>query len=375
MAAPTILETYPNDEDVGIPIGQTAYIQFDRGVDLQSVIDHIVMYGPDFDMTSGPDSALWIDFDTGNNPYFLHSPGFKGLVPLTFELKYWDLDSDTEVTSPPVVTGEADETGYGIAGMGHRVLITPKNPLAADASYTLFVIGDPDTLGRGISSRTVFDVVPDGGNGGSTGSLAAYGGYTGLSSDTVNIRITTAGDIGTAKYKWWYTSWGEGAAITGRVTSRRFRRLEDGLQIRFTGSGFVLDDLYTFNVETIERLATNTKVDFTTNDGTYTAPPASPATPATCTPPSTLAIPGAVGSDATTLYLLEMDPEDGSYNNALSTRTITLTFSEDLDSNTVTNSTVRLFLHDVEGYYQGTAEPEELQKELTVASNTITIEF
>ena len=373
MAAPSIVRVYPADNDTGIPVGETMAVYFDRGVDLKTAVESIVLYGADSDQTSGPDNAIWIDEHTGDNKFFLRSPGFKGLVPVKIELVYWDT-TDTvtyaEVASPSVVTSEADELA---ADYGHKVKITvdPKysSTLAPDTEFTLYVNGDPDGTETGIAARTVFDVVAGGGNAGS-GALFLYGTYEGLADDTLNVEITDAGNIGTAEYRWWWTSAGSGSATTGRVTNRRYRTVDSGIQIRFTGSDLQVGDTWTANVETINRMATSTNVVFTTNDGSYTTAPSSTSTPASSSPPSTV-LPSATQD----FDVESMDPLNGSYNIDPNKRIITIVFTDDLDASTVTDDSVTLWKYPVEGYYQSTWEPVELQKSLVVAGDTLTIRY
>jgi hypothetical protein len=378
MAAPIALQTYPADNDTGIPIGISIEVVFDRGIDLSTAKDHVVLYGADFDQTSGPESATWIDSDTGNNPYFLRSPGFQGLVELSARVVYVDLSTGPNYTEvdPGTITSEADEAAFGASGVGHKLILTPREQLAPELLYNFYLLGDPDSVGAGVGSRSVFDVVPDVGNLGN-GSMTSYGGYTGTSADTVIVEITSAGDIGTAKYRWYYQSAGAGTAISGRITARRYRRLEDGLQVRFDGDSFVVGDLFTFNVEPIERLAANNNVQFTTNDGSFVDPPSSPSTPATSSPPASVLppAPGGGASVASTFFVDEVSPEDRAWNVSTNLRTITITFSENLDPTTVTDDTVSLCKYPVKGIDGSNPQPEELQKKLTVAGNILTIEF
>ena len=339
MANPQILLTYPANNDINIPIGERLEIVFDRGLDLSTVKSNIVLYGADYDQTSGPDGAVWIDKDTGDNPYYLKSPGFKGIAEINIELEYVDLSTASSgytAVDPTVVDG-ADEVSQNI---GHRVIITPREPLAPDIEYTLHIVGNESVTAKGVSGRTVYDLVADPGNASTTGLVILYGGYNGLVADTLNIEITSSGDIGTAKYKYWYTSAGSGSAKTGIVTNRRFRTLIDGVQIRFNGSGFVAGDTWTVEVEPVEYLASNYVINFTTNDGSYSEAPDSPSTPATSQPPDTV-IPPAPGSTGT-FYVIDSDPLDKSYGNSLKTRTIRIEFSNLLDETTVTQDTVRL---------------------------------
>lgn len=366
MAAPTIVSVYPADEDTGIPTGAVLSVVFSRGVDLDTVQKSIVLYGADSDTASGPDSAQWLNQESGENPFYLRSPGFKGVVDCDYELVY--IDSDDEPVDPqPTILDSGDETA-GPYRM--RVDITPKRPLAPSVQYTLHVIGDTDDTGRGVGSRTVFDV-----DDAAVVSTTAFALVTGVctrpAAETVRVEVTTPGAIGTAKYRWYYVSEGVGTAVEGKVTSRRYRRLADGLQIRFDGSGFLASDLWAFAVEPQELLQTSTTVVFVTGDGSYTAAPASPSTPATSSPPAS-AIPGSSVSED--LYVVEMDPPDAGSNIAFNDGTITLTFSGLLDEDTVTDATVTVWAYPVSGVYSDTNQPVELSKRLTVSGATLTIE-
>jgi len=365
MSAPTSLQTYPNNGDTGIPIGISMTVVFDRGVDLQSVVDSVHTYGTDFDQTSGPDSTLWIDSDTGNNPFFLTSPGFQGIAETDITLQYVDTTTYADA-SPGVITSEADEV---TATVGHKVILTPRNSLAADALYNMYILGDPAN-NNGVSSRTVFDVERPI-SVSTTGLMENYSGYKGTVADRVMIEITTAGDIGTAKYKWYYSSAGVGSAVLGKVTSRRFRYLnrDDGLQVRFTGSGFLVGDTYEYNVEPREILADSLTVQFTTNDGSYATAPSSPSTPAACVAPATVLPTGTYD-----FYVAEMNPINGSYNVDKNTRQIDITFSDNIDPTTITQSTVKIYKYPVSGVY-GTKKVVELNKILSVLADVLTIKF
>ena len=99
MAAPTITSVYPADADTGLPIGIAIKIDFSSGIDLANAKKYVVLYGADYDRTSGPDSAVWLNHETGENPFFLSSPGFKGLVDANYELVYLNEDGD-EIATP-----------------------------------------------------------------------------------------------------------------------------------------------------------------------------------------------------------------------------------------------------------------------------------
>jgi hypothetical protein len=375
VTAPIVLSTYPADKDSGIPIGISIEVQFDKGIDLEIAKGSVILYGADFDRTSGPEQAAWINLKTGENPFYLKSPGFRGTVPLDFRVEYYDLDTLQPVSSG-VITSSSDEAGgTSTPTIGHRLIATPQEKLAANTLYNLFILGDPSEVGSGISKRTVFDVELS--NPVATGLLYIYGTYTRGLADRVVMEVTRAGDIGTAQYKWWYVSEGPAAARLGHVTSRRYRRLEDGLQIRFNGSAFVLGDTYAFNVEPIERMETNTQLTFTTNDGSFSEPPESPSTPAVAEPPSTILPPvgGGSPSQSTLFDVLGMVPEDRSFNVNMNTRQITITFTDNIDEDSITDESVKLYLVSAVGQYADSMAPRILSKKLTVTDNVLVIDF
>ena len=371
MTAPSLLSTYPNNGDTGIPVGITIKLYFSCGIDSETLKNSVVLYGRDFDFTSGPDTAIWVDKDTGDNPYFLSSPGFKGLIPLKFALGYYTLGTTTEV-DPGVIESQADEVTANV-GTVASITIDPKynTVLPASTELTLVVAGDPNSQGTGVSARTVFDVVADSGNTGN-GVMSVWGTWidNGAADDELNILVTGAGTPATAVYKYWYTSNGVGSAVTNITASRKYRSLVDGLQIRFTGSTLSVGDKWTFSVKAIERLTTNTTIVFTTNDGSYTVAPASPSTPATSLPPSSV-----LPENDNIFEIIQMLPENGSYNISVKNRKIVITFSEPIDASTITNDSVKLYKYPVDGVYDDTYSPVELQKTIDVNSDEITIRF
>lgn len=367
MASPAIVSSYPNNLDTGIPVGISIEILFDAGVDIDTVKNNVVVYGPDSDQTSGPDTIVWTSNATINQSQFLSSPGFTGIVPCDFSVEYWDLDNDVAL-DPGVITGQADESTPDV---GHKLYVTPRNSLAADTTYYVYVIGDPDSLGKGVSARTVFDVEEDVGNTSTTGVVEVYGGYT-STSDTVVVEITTSGDINTAKYRWYYDSDGVPGAVSGKVTSKNYRKLDDGLLIKFDGSGFVSGDIYRFNVEAPERLADNFQFSFATNDGSYELPPDSPSTPATSSPPSTI----LETTDTTGLLeILKITPENRAYNVSVGTDEIVIEFSDTLDEDTLTDESVVLIKSPISKDSCNSQASVILQRTLTVSGNVLTIRF
>ena len=370
MAAPSVVQTYPANNDVGIPVGATLLVYFDNVVDLQSVKNSLILHGPDFDFVTGAGSTQFIRDNGLANPYFLTSPGFTGVAPLEVELAYYTLGTTTEVT--PADSAKLSEAAAAAANIGHVAKVTLAEEFnavfAGDTKYTFSIIGDPDTVGHGLSVQTVYS--PEDVSVSGSGSLFTAGSHTGGMADTVHVKVTRAGNINDAKYKWWYASAGEGSAVTGRITSAKFRELEEGIKIRFSGDDLQVNDEWQFAVGALQRLAASHQIIFTTNDGSYTEAPESPSTPPTSLPPSTI-LPG-YSTATTTISVKSMTPNDGSYNNS-DVHEITVVFSKNPDPASITADTLKLFTYPVEGLYDYAGEKKELAYSYTLSDNILTI--
>ena len=85
--------SYPQNNEDEFPVGQEIIFLFSESVDIKKIKESFVLYGQDFDRTSGPDNALWLNTQSGENPFFLRSPGFKGFVAQEFIPKNNPLES------------------------------------------------------------------------------------------------------------------------------------------------------------------------------------------------------------------------------------------------------------------------------------------
>ena len=367
MARPQIIETFPSNKSESVPVGVKIEITFDRAVDVQSAKDNIVIYGRDYDLVSGPETATWMHEGDALNPLFLRSPEFKGIVDYTLDVVYVSKTTGEEVD----LTEVTDVTVEEYADVYQKIILTPKNILDEKCEFFVYIIGEvEDNIRKGLSKRTVYE--PDISSAVSEeGKVFVYGGYTGKIDDTLYLKITKAGNIGEAEYKYWFNSEGETKAVKGKLTSRRFRKLEDGIQIRFSGSNFLKDDTYSIKLYEKEFLENSYSLSFKTSSSFIEDVPDTMSTSPIGT--KLLEIESSGG-----LKLLDVVPEDGATNLTFSDRTITLTFDKELDSDTVTDSTVMVYMYPVSGSFTGNnsslKEPKELKKKLTVDENKIIIE-
>ena len=70
----------PLNNETQFPVGQELILVFDNPIDLKTFKESCILFGPDFDITSGPDNAVWLNQSENANPFFLKSPGFNGFV-------------------------------------------------------------------------------------------------------------------------------------------------------------------------------------------------------------------------------------------------------------------------------------------------------
>jgi hypothetical protein len=329
MAAPEIESIYPSDSSTGIPVGIDILITFDTEIDPVRAKQNILIVGPDFDTTSGPDSVQWLDPTGARNPFFLQSPGYTG--DLKFAIYFESLNSDDTVFS-------GSDYGSGAPNYKTRVKIKPAKPLAPNTEYTVYVIGNPDPtdgVQRGISTRTIYSVQLGANTG--TGEVFFRGGYTGTVGDQIVVEITEAGTQGTCEYSWWFAS-APTLVYEGRA-SRKYRSLIDtGVDIRFTGEDFAVGDTFSINVYPPTYMAASYTFSFTTGTGSIESLPSTTST-------SVLGTPTTSPTSTGTFEVSETTPSHRELKVSANQRVIKVVFSSDVDPTTITDRSVRVEAH------------------------------
>lgn len=388
--------TYPATNQENVPVGEQIKLLFNRYVDEKTIKDNVVIFGPDFDRTSGPDNSVWINDKSGENPFYLRSPGFNGFVD--FDVKIYKADnakpfSILEDQNFPLTKPAGDNYCYAI--------ITPKTQLAVDTKYYIFVLGQntnftnleelPEGVrgylqDRAISEKTIYPAHISGAAE-KDERLVVKGIYTGDADAFLNIKITTAGLGSEARYKWWFSNEPEpiGADATTRYRSNRcvgrWRGLDLGLQVRFTGGEFVEDELFQVNLYQQVLLDESNYWSFTTGDGSvYTTPEIvseSPLEMGGVIPP----VGEAAGDAALDAFrVVSIEPYDGAVNLSLNTERIVVTFNKNINPATVTQDTVKLLSYPVSGTFDGpygtrSNREYKIYKIIEVVDNKIILEL
>ena len=353
---PSIQSIYPSNTATGVPLGIDILITFDMEIDPERAKKNIIITGPDFDQTSGPDSVLWVDVEKGRNPYFLQSPGFNGDLQGKFYFELLNTDNT-------IFSGLDYHTGS--PNYRTRVKFVPDKPLAPETTYTVYVIGDPDAdddIRRGISRRTVYST-QFGANTGS-GNVVFRGGYTGSIDDQIVVSITSAGNIRDAEYEWWFASIPE-IVYTG-ITSTKYRSLTgSGVELRFTGSDFAVGDTFTVNVYPPEYMTESYTYTFTTGTGSIQEIPDTTST----------SVLGDVSSSTTLdeFTVVSTTPEHKEVKVSPNVRLIKITFSADVDPTTINDRTVKVVVHPATGYDPNVTDIGRINKFLFIDSRTLFI--
>lgn len=353
----------PANEATGVPLNNSIVITFDREIDEWSIENGgLVIEGPDTDQVIYPGYAP-TTIVHGEESEILQSPGLAGVVPGTFTFSRISLTS-----TDPVNT--TDTTGDGTL-FRTRVSFKPSNPLTRLTEYTVYVVGDDDTTDTelyGLRTRTVFDGVADPSNTGD-GRVTFSGTYLGeATTDTLNIRITTAGVPGIAEFEAWRDS--IPLDIVGPyLTSSTESQVLDGITVQFIEGTYDVGDEFTVVVKRPSVLTGTATYSFTTGNGSISVVPTSTSTSITGDP----ATPATAG-----FTVLSTDPEDAGTNLAPSTtRRITVEFSDDIDPTTISSDTVQVMIEPVSDHPllspQVTAGP--VSTVLTVSGNLLYIDL
>jgi hypothetical protein len=142
-----------------------------------------------------------------------------------------------------------------------KIVLEPKSILEPHTEYSAI-------LSKEISGVTVFDPLPGGSN---TGTIPLLKGpFSGLMNDTYDIEITSAGDHGSAEYKWSRQS--DLFEQSGLTARKRYIEIDSGIFLNFPSGNYALGDTFAVTVKPIEKLNTTIAWDFSTGDSVYVTP-------------------------------------------------------------------------------------------------------
>jgi hypothetical protein len=391
--------SFPQNSEDGFPIGQSFYLAFSNSVDLKTLKTSCILFGKDFDKSSGPDNALWVNNSDSTNPFFLKSPGLNGFVECDFEEYFVDNFTDGNPSATQHILEQ-------IADKNTVVRVTPKQVLAENNEYKLFIVGKTSedveaglpayitnlAKNDSIRERSVYDAgLFDAVNNTSSYDerITTSGSYEQLSNETdvtLNVKIVVAGVGSKAEYIWWFSDEAEPGLNDPRWNQRKSRAMSRwritgrGVMLRFSSSTYELNETFTIKCYETEKLVQSYLITFqTSSDSVYEYPEHASTSPIGL---GANIIPGLDGSveEQKELKILSIEPYDGSINNKLDLRKIIITFNEDLDVASVTQDRIKITSYPVSGTFDGpdstrTNRESVLYKILSVDGNQIIIEL
>jgi len=355
---------FPADNTVGTILTDSIRITFNRAMDEECLANTIIVEGPDTDEIIY-NSYIPDVLQQGAETSILESPGYKGIVPGTYTFERLDPS-----TGLPVST--TDTTGLGTL-YKTRVTFLPDKPFAPDTEYIVHIVGDEDLTDGddfGAKNRSVFDVVVAGGNT-STGVPVVDGTYTGgLTTDTVNIRVTTSGILAEAQTEWWLDSVPmdlHGPAFT-HINTLNFIK---GTNIRFEEGTYQTGDEWTFVLKDPEFFEGHQTFSFTTGGGTIV-----PVAGETATSPTGIPIPAAL-LPTIDFKVLSNTPADLAVNlKPEAYDRICVEFNDNIDPATISDLTVQVTAEPVIDHpnLSITSVDGPIAKILTVSGNKLWID-
>jgi len=202
---PEIIVSYsPANGDVGIPLGDSVTILFDRAMNTERLKEDFFIEGPDTDQWIGPGLMELKDpanVSQGDLDDFLKSPGYRGIVQGSFEFKAISL---TDVTVEVDPATDPYRT---------KLIFTPTRPFAPLITYTVNLVETLDATGTSWPGYVGFSFESGSGSitqlpasisssilasGATPSTVAATSDGTGLkmlSSSPIDFSINNASDL------------------------------------------------------------------------------------------------------------------------------------------------------------------------------------
>jgi hypothetical protein len=362
--APTL--SYPKNLEQGFPVGQSFFLIFSNVVDLERFKESCVLFGRDFDRTSGPDNALWLNSSDATTPFFLRSPGFGGFIDYDIEEILIDSLETMTVSDKQILEDK-------VSGQNTLIKLTPKIVLPEDNTFYLYIIGDNAdesadlpafvsnySENKSVSIKTVYGALEE--DQTVSERVKSKGSYFAVNNETSSklfIKIVKDGEGSEAKYIWWFNDENEPQPASNNYNTRlsrcvqRWRTLDRGVLVRFSGSQYNLDETFTINCYVRENLENSYLITFyTSTDSVYEYPENSSTSPLG----NDLGlIPGVgqTGVSGESLIVTSIEPYDGAINVDLNLKKIIISFNKDLNPETITQESIKLFSYPVSGSFNG----------------------
>lgn len=390
--------SYPINNENGFPVGQEIILVFDKPVDLKTVKESFALYGPDFDRTSGPDNALWLNKSDAKNPFFLKSPNFKGFVDCDFKVQFVDDITNLNILSDQSIFEKTTSEKITV------VIATPKKVLKENSEYNIFISGkNVDNLeslpvnlisfveNKAVSFQTVFSPYTEDNSGVKSleERVDIYGSFepkNNETSATLNFKIVETGEGSNAKYIWWFSDESEPQPAHANYNNRlsrcvqRYRKTDRGVLVKFDPVIFTEGETFKVKCNEKEFIESSYLIKFqTSTDSIFSYPETTSESPIELGPD---VIPGLDSSSLVEnkLRVVSISPVDGDVNVDLNLKQIVIEFNKNIDPSTVTQEAIKIEAFPVSGSFDGpdgtrSNREYKIYKIISVQDNKIFLEL
>lgn len=336
-----ILSTIPSQAETGLPLNQVIEIEFDEEVDVQALLDGgLIVISPAEKVVS-------------------FGPGMEDFLPRSHE---WDLLRSE--TFRGFVDGEiASEDGITFT-------FTPDSDLEPGLEYQVLINKD-------LVSRTLSDIAADVVTG--TGRLSSVTGpYQGDVDDAFSVTVTTAGALGTAKFRVLKTTAGYTSPaeyVKGEI------EIVDGLILSFEHGQYELGDTWTFDATVGVPLETTYRLSFTTGASEALSIPrdersielAETEVDGLTRIDGLIRTTSGLTEQPDSFRVISTTPEDLESNVRLG-QVIEIVFNKDIDPASISTATIKAFMETLPFY----AEQDSVELKVTVTlkdERTLSVRF
>lgn len=311
-----IISINPSNESTGAILGAPIVVVF------SGEMDHLSIENGGFVLSGVDTSTILIQsreatIFSGDELNNLESPEVTGIVQGTYTVVFVDKDTGEEI--------DEDEDTAGAGNLYNtKLTFLPTNKLKPSTKYTVLLQSPETDTSIGVKNRSVFATQEETVTT-STGKPFFYGTYKNTGTTNINIRIVESGAVGVFTYEYWFDD--NPVDLKGPILSKQNQYLDRGVLVSFALGNYTADDEWSALVKHVTSEGDTLISTFTTGSGSIRAVPSEAST----------LITGAIANIVPNEFvLLESSVADNSANLASKDiKTITLTFSKDLDESTI----------------------------------------
>jgi hypothetical protein len=338
MSRPAIFSITPSDNFNAFPISKNIEILFDKEINEFLAENSIVLIGPNQLSFVGTEfeEKIFNYTQEAKFPNALETFDREGQVPINFYL--YKVNSDGDILEDQD-SYEEDSQAYS------KLVIEPRIALQEKTAYRLLVGGQGEEPQIGVGTKSVYTPLKDPLSLGE-GILRAHGIWD--EDDEIVVTVTKAGSSSTCQMSWFLSSDDEKVYTLLPQHGRNLLFPDKHIYLELLGGNadsFKAGDQWTIKLLPVEYMEETYKLDFkTAAEEIKELPKTVSQSPVAIVPPSQAEI--LAGENQ--FLLTKIVPEYSASNISLNTRQVILTFSKNIDPNSVNANTIRIYRESME---------------------------